>query len=84
MKNFKNLSLSPSYQITSAVASVWNNLWQASGSEFRGYGLLNNHIILDAAICYHINCLFPMEDEQRLRTRDVCVIFCIRCRFASV
>lgn len=46
--------------------------------------MLNNHIVPDAAICYHINCLFPMEDEQRLRTRDVCVIFCIRCRFASV
>lgn len=71
-------------QITCTMVALWHHLRRARRSKFRRYGLLNNHIIPDATLCYHINCLFPVEDEQRLRTHNVYVIFCIRCYFADV
>lgn len=71
-------------QITCTMVALWHHLRRGRGSEFRRYGLLNNHIIPDATLCYHINCLLPVEDEQGLRTHNVYVIFCIRCYFADV
>jgi len=66
------------------MADLWNHLRRACRSKLRRYGVLNNHIVPYAAICDHINCVFPMENEQRLRTRNVCLIFCIRCCFARI
>lgn len=70
-------------QITCTMVALWHHLRRARRSKFRRYGLLNNHIIPDATLCYHINCLFPVEDEQRLRTHNVHVIFCIRCHLTD-
>lgn len=75
---FDKLFLFIYLQITCTMVALWHHLRRARRSKFRRYGLLNNHIIPDATLCYHINCLFPVEDEQRLRTYNVLVIFCIR------
>lgn len=79
-----NNFLSLQFQITYTMVALWHHLRRARRSKFWRYGLLNNHIIPDATLCYHINCLFPVEDEQNPRTYNVCVIFCVRRRFAVI
>lgn len=71
-------------QITCTMVALWHHLRWARRRKFGRYGLLNNHIVPDATLCYHINCLFPVEDEQRLRIHNVSVIFRFRCHFAVV
>jgi hypothetical protein len=66
------------------MVALWHYLRRARGSKFGGYGLLHHHTIHHVALCYHINCLFPLENEQTSRTRDVCLIFRIRCHFADI
>lgn len=71
-------------QPTRAVADIRNHLWWASDGELRRYGVLDHHSLPDAALCYHINCLFPMEDEQGARTHNVSIVFRVRRRFTLI
>lgn len=72
------------FQVTSALAAVWNNLREARGSEQCWNGLFHCNSLPHASLCYHVHCVFQLEDEQGPWIHHVPSILCFCCRITDV
>lgn len=66
------------------MVAVRHNIQRARESEFTGHGVFDRHLVHDVTIRHHVDCVFPMEDEQRLGLHHVPAILRIRRRQPNV